>query len=338
VNDGEHCDDQNADNTDDCLDTCLAASCGDGFAWAGNEQCDDGMGNMNPKPGQCADDCTIYSCVWDAENLPFPITVYSSDAFHGQITFDGNCDLIVGDGELFNKIYRVQQEDGSVEEIADMLAIYNTSMIYRTIDDLVYFATGDEVGDDSIFRLYTIDSNDLVSLVTMNLPEYPHALATAPSGYGELGDQLIMVLHNSDQLVAYDVENAALTPFASFANTAPSMLAFGPDGTLYVAEHNIDQISTVTAEGVVEAFHVGLDRMDGLAVSPDGTQLLVAYRPGNLGRIDALSIPDAQLTPGIEFEIGWGTFPTGMVVDGENHVLVQTYDGVNVTIDTFDAP
>ena len=78
-----------------------------------------------------------------------------------------------------------------------------------------------------------------------------------------------------------------------------------------------------------------LDRIDGLAVSPDGTRLFVAYRPGLTGRIDELSIPDAQLTAGIEFEINWGTFPTGMVVDGDNHVLYQTTDGVNVTIDVY---
>lgn len=39
---GEGCDDGNSDNTDACLDTCVAASCGDGFVRSGVEQCDDG--------------------------------------------------------------------------------------------------------------------------------------------------------------------------------------------------------------------------------------------------------------------------------------------------------
>jgi hypothetical protein len=30
----------NVDNTDDCLDNCMAASCGDGYVHAGNEDCD----------------------------------------------------------------------------------------------------------------------------------------------------------------------------------------------------------------------------------------------------------------------------------------------------------
>jgi cysteine-rich repeat protein len=43
---GEECDDANASNTDGCLNTCVAASCGDGFLYAGVEQCDDGN-NVN---------------------------------------------------------------------------------------------------------------------------------------------------------------------------------------------------------------------------------------------------------------------------------------------------
>ena len=50
----EECDDMNPDETDDCLSTCVAASCGDGFVWAGNETCDDG--NMTNGDG-CNNDC-----------------------------------------------------------------------------------------------------------------------------------------------------------------------------------------------------------------------------------------------------------------------------------------
>jgi cysteine-rich repeat protein len=39
---GEQCDDGNFDNLDGCLNTCVIATCGDGFVWAGMEQCDDG--------------------------------------------------------------------------------------------------------------------------------------------------------------------------------------------------------------------------------------------------------------------------------------------------------
>jgi cysteine-rich repeat protein len=39
---GESCDDVNTSNTDECLNTCQLASCGDGHVYAGVEDCDDG--------------------------------------------------------------------------------------------------------------------------------------------------------------------------------------------------------------------------------------------------------------------------------------------------------
>ncbi len=42
VEDGEDCDDGNTSQTDDCLNDCVAATCGDGFTHAGQETCDDG--------------------------------------------------------------------------------------------------------------------------------------------------------------------------------------------------------------------------------------------------------------------------------------------------------
>jgi hypothetical protein len=42
TNEGEECDDGNDDNTDNCLDTCENAKCGDGFIQTGVDECDDG--------------------------------------------------------------------------------------------------------------------------------------------------------------------------------------------------------------------------------------------------------------------------------------------------------
>ncbi len=39
---GEDCDDGNLDNTDNCLNDCTLATCGDGFVHFGKEECDDG--------------------------------------------------------------------------------------------------------------------------------------------------------------------------------------------------------------------------------------------------------------------------------------------------------
>jgi cysteine-rich repeat protein len=56
---GEQCDDGNDDDTDACPGTCMTASCGDGFAWAGVEECDDGdLSNFDA----CLVGCLAASC------------------------------------------------------------------------------------------------------------------------------------------------------------------------------------------------------------------------------------------------------------------------------------
>ena len=52
---GEDCDDGDADNTDECLDNCFAASCGDGYLFTDAEVCDAGW--FNQAIG-CVDQCT----------------------------------------------------------------------------------------------------------------------------------------------------------------------------------------------------------------------------------------------------------------------------------------
>lgn len=59
---GEACDDGNPIDTDACLSTCAAASCGDGFLYAGVEVCDDGTndgayGGCNPGCAALAPNC-----------------------------------------------------------------------------------------------------------------------------------------------------------------------------------------------------------------------------------------------------------------------------------------
>ena len=55
---GEACDDGNADNSDACLDSCVAASCGDGYVGPG-EACDDGN---DDDLDACSNGCALTSC------------------------------------------------------------------------------------------------------------------------------------------------------------------------------------------------------------------------------------------------------------------------------------
>ena len=58
----EECDDGNAIETDDCVSTCLAAACGDGYVQQGVEECDDGAGNDDATADACRTDCRAASC------------------------------------------------------------------------------------------------------------------------------------------------------------------------------------------------------------------------------------------------------------------------------------
>ncbi|MEM9455534.1 MAG: DUF4215 domain-containing protein, partial [Myxococcota bacterium] len=55
----EECDDANLDNNDLCLNTCMLATCGDGFVRTGIEECDDG--NLEDGDG-CSATCTLPNC------------------------------------------------------------------------------------------------------------------------------------------------------------------------------------------------------------------------------------------------------------------------------------
>lgn len=56
IEEGEQCDDANNSNTDTCLNSCILATCGDGYIQNGIEACDDN--NTNDNDG-CQSDCTL---------------------------------------------------------------------------------------------------------------------------------------------------------------------------------------------------------------------------------------------------------------------------------------
>jgi len=59
VEGNEECDDGNSDNSDACLDFCLAAVCGDDYVQADVEECDDGNGDDTD---ECPTSCLLATC------------------------------------------------------------------------------------------------------------------------------------------------------------------------------------------------------------------------------------------------------------------------------------
>ncbi|TMQ05049.1 MAG: DUF4215 domain-containing protein [Deltaproteobacteria bacterium] len=56
----EECDDGNTSNNDACTNACLIAKCGDGFAWTGHEECDNGANNNDHNA--CTSTCKMARC------------------------------------------------------------------------------------------------------------------------------------------------------------------------------------------------------------------------------------------------------------------------------------
>ncbi|HSA58273.1 MAG TPA: hypothetical protein VLJ37_01140 [bacterium] len=82
----EACDDGNADETDACLSTCAAASCGDGFVQAGVEDCDGGV--------DCAADCTLIPAGTTGGTTTGGETTGGTSGGSGGGSDSGGCSLI----------------------------------------------------------------------------------------------------------------------------------------------------------------------------------------------------------------------------------------------------
>ncbi len=90
---GEACDDGNTSDDDACLSTCVEATCGDGYVWAGQEDCDDAG-----ESATCNSDCTSAVC-GDAK---WNVTAGEScDDGGDSVTCDSDCTpAFCGDGTV----------------------------------------------------------------------------------------------------------------------------------------------------------------------------------------------------------------------------------------------
>ncbi|NOT01860.1 MAG: DUF4215 domain-containing protein [Phycisphaerales bacterium] len=120
----EQCDDGNVNNNDACLDTCLNATCGDGFVWnqgGGTEECDDADANNNDS---CIDTCLNATCgdsyVWNQDGGTEECD--DADANNNDSCID-TCELATcGDTYVWN-------QDGGTEQCDDANANNNDACL-----------------------------------------------------------------------------------------------------------------------------------------------------------------------------------------------------------------
>lgn len=123
----EECDDGNGSNTDACLNTCVDATCGDGYRQSGVEECDDG-GSNGECPASCSTSCTENSCDDGGPSDPTPdVDIISEASTDSSISFTWTATggTITGctieydiDGEPFENSTTTYALDGGVYSAA----------------------------------------------------------------------------------------------------------------------------------------------------------------------------------------------------------------------------
>jgi cysteine-rich repeat protein/predicted outer membrane repeat protein len=165
----EECDDGNADNHDECLTACLAASCGDGFLNPDSEECDDG--NFVSDDGcdfGCIDPCGPAGVVIyvDVDATGANDGTSWQDAFTSvqaaMLTAGVNDELWVAEGE-----YRPVMPNAPVVSLATCVNIYGgfigteDSPLQRPTPLAPTLFDGD-VDDDDAVRLYADNSRHVI--------------------------------------------------------------------------------------------------------------------------------------------------------------------------------
>jgi gluconolactonase len=164
----------------------------------------------------------------------------------------------------------------------------------------------------------------------------PNGSRFGPDGHlfvADCGRRAILQLDTATGDIAVYADEYAGQPLSG-----PNDLCFGPDGTLYFTdpegsslENRSGAVYAVTPAGAVERVAAGLAYPNGIAVTPDGTALIVAETPtGALLRYSlsperrfAAIAPLAVLSParGGEDESG----PDGMVFGADGQLYVAHY-------------
>jgi cysteine-rich repeat protein len=174
----EICDDGNDDNNDECLNTCVAASCGDGFVQTGIDQCDDA--NVDDADG-CLSTCsTAIICDQILTEIPDAADgVYSidPDGEGPNPAFDAYCDMSNDDGgwTLVAKVHRWHMGDSYDEPAGWFAEARDTDALLDTIsyEDrpealAAHGATrlGPALPDMSVARFTTIAEDDADQVAT----------------------------------------------------------------------------------------------------------------------------------------------------------------------------
>ena len=306
----EECDDANDDNTDACLDTCLAATCGDGFVQADVEECDDGN---DDDTDECPASCLPATCgdgfvQADVEECD------DGDDDNTDACLDTCVPASCGDGLVQADVEEC--DDGDDDDTDECVA----GCLQASCGDGFVQAEVEECddGDD-------IDDN-----------ECSNACESTSQCFGGKG-YLVVASTNLGEVRVYEPMNLTLSETYTGLQS-PQSVAPGPNGKLYVGQSSVirtvDLVSKQTANiggglvsgnlygmtvfedkvyasgsGMASVKVLGLDGSDaGTVASPNGSNLRsTAFGPdGDFYLSSFNSGPGQRWDPGLVYDKAFG--------------------------------
>lgn len=280
--------------------------------------------------GACAKSSDSYN--WgnfNTTNLPYPVP--DSDGSYGSFAFDSYGDLIftVNDSD---EIRQMDRHSGVVTTVATGVSGGYTLLGMVCINNIIY--VGDEQGD-----IFEVDPQTGVSTLIMFISgEEINGLTVAPTGFGGYGGQIIAATDNG---YIYAIDQTLAVPTATLIadiSGIASALAFGSDGTLYVADNDNGRIVTVTAGGVVADFATGLNEPDGIAINDaDGIMYIADSGDDTIYQapIPGGGVVTVFLTP-VDFDSGF--WPSPVLFDSITNILLFGEGETSLTIDYTGMP
>ena len=190
---GEECDDANDDNSDECLSTCMEATCGDNFVGP-NEYCD---GNLL-EDFQCDATCGGFMCAADFE-------ITTDDQI---ITLDG-CSQVVGSLSITGTTLTNLAGLERLQKITSNLVIKNNTMLedFDALTNLVAVDNELEIENNAALENLTGLNNvrEVDYLTVKNNPSLPTCEAEALQDLlGGVDALQGIVIYGNDDLATCD--------------------------------------------------------------------------------------------------------------------------------------
>lgn len=255
-----------------------------------------------------------------------PLVVTAEGGAYSNFAFDGDGNLLFPVPEA-DEIRLLTRDSCTVTTVAAPVAgaPFFLGILYH--DGWIY--AGHTNSD-----IHRINPETGAGTVLASVASTVNGLGIAPAGFGDYGGQLIVATH-AGSIYAVDLSDPAPVPvqFANIGTSATSM-AFGSDGTLYIADYYNNKILTVTAGGTVADFATGLSRPEGLAINHEAGLLYVANSGDDT--LKSVTIPGGVVSTMANYDFDGGWYPSPIIYDKTSRILLMGTGEHSMTIEYLD--